>query len=76
MLELRDFGVRYAGSPTLRAVSLRLAPGELAWVLGRNGSVAKALRTHRRVVGVLPFSGNQPLAVSHRRRSAREEKRE
>ncbi len=59
MLELRDFGVRYAGSPALRAVSLRLAPGELAWVLGRNGSGRSTLL--RGLIGLAAAEGTARL---------------
>lgn len=51
MLELRDIGVSYDGSRILRGVNLRVEPGEVVCLMGRNG-VGKTT-TLKSIVGLV-----------------------
>ncbi|WP_353189369.1 ABC transporter ATP-binding protein [Pandoraea pnomenusa] len=55
MLELNDVSAGYAGSRVLQAVTMRVAPGEIVAVLGRNGAGRSTLA--RAIMGQLPREG-------------------
>jgi branched-chain amino acid transport system ATP-binding protein len=55
MLEVRDLNAHYGTSHILQGVSLRVEPGEVVALLGRNG-VGKTT-TIRTVMGLVPASG-------------------
>ena len=59
MLELDDFGAAYGDLVALRRVPLRLASGELALVVGRNGAGRSTLL--RALMGMLPRYGRYQL---------------
>lgn len=56
MLELIDVSAGYGGSRVLHGVTMRVAPGEIVAVLGRNGAGRSTLA--RAIMGQLPREGD------------------
>lgn len=56
MLEIRALTAHYGAAPVLRGVDLRIAPGEIVGVLGRNGAGRSTLA--KAIMGLVARSGS------------------
>ena len=75
MIELLDFRAGYKGIEKIRVDSLRIRPGEILGLLGRNGSGKSTFL--RALVGIISYDGHALLdekeisAMTHLERARR-----
>ena len=75
MIELVDFRAGYKGVEKIRIDDLRIEPGRILGLLGRNGSVKSTFL--KALVGIIPYGGHAILdktetsSMSHRERARR-----
>ena len=75
MIELKDFRAGYKGVEKIRIDGLRIEPGRILGILGRNGSGKSTFL--KALVGIIPYEGHAILdktetsSMSHRERARR-----
>ena len=75
MIELKDFRAGYKGVEKIRVDELRIEPGRILGLLGRNGSGKSTFL--KALVGILPYGGHAILdktetsSMTHRERARR-----
>ena len=75
MIELKDFRAGYKGVEKIRVDDLRIEPGRILGLLGRNGSGKSTFL--KALVGIIPYGGHAILdktetsSMSHRERARR-----
>ena len=75
MIELKDFRAGYKGVEKIRIDDLRIEPGRILGLLGRNGSGKSTFL--KALVGIIPYGGHAILdktetsSMSHRERARR-----
>ena len=75
MIELKDFRAGYKGVEKIRVDELRIEPGRILGLLGRNGSGKSTFL--KALVGIIPYGGHAILdktetsSMSHRERARR-----
>ena len=75
MIELKDFRAGYKGVEKIRVDELRIEPGRILGLLGRNGSGKSTFL--RALVGIIPYGGHAILdktetsSMTHRERARR-----
>ena len=75
MIELKDFRAGYRGSEKIRIDDLKIEPGRILGLLGRNGSGKSTFL--KALVGIIPYEGHAILdrketsAMTHRERARR-----
>ena len=75
MIELKDFRAGYKGVEKIRVDELRIEPGRILGLLGRNGSGKSTFL--KALVGIIPYGGHAILdktetsSMTHRERARR-----
>ena len=59
MIELKDFRAGYRGSEKIRIDDLKIEPGRILGLLGRNGSGKSTFL--KALVGIIPYEGHAIL---------------